>query len=101
MPKYVGGLELSEAFYLEAVRPVLEADFPHVQHSAALIGPGSEVLGYDTEQSTDHHWGPRLMLFLTDDDFHVYSEQITAALAENLPYTFKGYSTNFGSADEI
>jgi hypothetical protein len=40
---FVPGLQLSRAFYTEAVRPLL-AD---VQHTAARIGSGSEVLGFD------------------------------------------------------
>jgi len=26
------------------------------------------VLGYDSERSTDHEWGPRLPVFLAEDD---------------------------------
>ena len=63
------GIELCRRFYWEAVRPVLDAEFPGLRHSAALIGPGSEVLGFDTPVSTDHHWGPRAMLFLVEDDY--------------------------------
>src|SRR4051794_30286141 len=98
---FIPGLELSELFYLEAVKPVLEVDFPGVQYSAALIGPGSEVLGYDTPVSTDHHWGPRLLLFLREEDYGQYAARIDRALSEKLPYTFRAFPTNFGSPDEI
>ncbi len=58
MSEFIPGLQLSELYYQEAVRPILEAAFPRLVYSASLIGPGSEVLGYDTPQSMDHDWGP-------------------------------------------
>lgn len=60
MPEHVPGLDLCEVFYRDSVRPALR-DTPH---SAALLGPGSEVLGYDTERSTDHDWGARVLVFV-------------------------------------
>ena len=36
--KFTPGLELARRFYWEAVRPVLDAKFPDLRHSAALIG---------------------------------------------------------------
>jgi len=60
MPDFIPGLELGRLYYLEAVKPVLDSFF--LQYSAALIGSGSEILGFDTEMSTDHHCGPRVML---------------------------------------
>ncbi len=64
-PSFVPGLVLAEGFFQEEVRPILEANFPNLKYSAALIGHGSEVLELDTEMSADHHWGPRVMLFLS------------------------------------
>lgn len=101
MPEFVPGLDLSELFYVEVVSPILDSDFPGVPHAAALIGPGSEVLGYDTALSTDHHWGPRAMFFLRDEDYDALNVPISEALRAKLPYTFKGFSTNFGEPDEI
>ena len=77
---FIPGLELARRFYWEAVRPVLDADFPGLRHSAALIGTGSEVLGFDTPMSSDHHWGPHAMLFLAEDDCerHVRSRVIAS-----------------------
>ncbi|MBD0354275.1 MAG: hypothetical protein ICV58_03755, partial [Rubrobacteraceae bacterium] len=65
MPEFISGLRLGSLFYEEAVEPALVSEFAGLDHSAALIGYGSEVLGYDTPRSTDHEWGPRLLLFLT------------------------------------
>lgn len=97
MPDFIPGLQLGRLFFLEAVKPVLNARFPDLQFSAALIGSGSEILGFDTEMSTDHHWGPRVMLFLTDDDNARYREVIDQALRNELPPKCHGYSTNFSS----
>ena len=57
---FVPGLELARQFYAEVVRPLLEQGAPGLRYSAALLGPGSEVLGFDSARSTDHDWGPRL-----------------------------------------
>ncbi len=69
MPEFIPGLQLSQAFYWEAVRPILDAHFPNLPHAAALLGYGSDVIGLDTPVSRDHGWGPRLILFLAPDDF--------------------------------
>ncbi|HEX2046987.1 MAG TPA: hypothetical protein VHF27_04425 [Acidimicrobiales bacterium] len=61
---FVPGLELAASFYGEVVRSRLAA----VTHSAALIGPGSDVLGYDDVRSTDHYWGPRRQIFVEQPD---------------------------------
>jgi hypothetical protein len=99
MEDFVPGLELNRTFYREAVAPILAANFARLKYSAALIGHGSDVLGYDSERSTDHEWGPRLMLFLDDEDHAAIGSQIADALAMHLPPTFRGYSTNFAKAD--
>ena len=87
------GLELSRAFYAEAVRPILDERFPRLEHAAALIGTGSEVLGFDDETSTDHHWGPRVQLFVRD---LAPAPDIRRVLAHELPKTFAGFPTSFG-----
>ena len=93
----VNGLELARAFYWEAVNPIVERHFPRLPHSAALLGSGSEVLGYDDAVSTDHHWGARVMLFLKPEDHSRSAQLLRAALAADLPYRFMGYSTNFSA----
>lgn len=101
MPEFVPGLELSESFYFDVVKPILESDFPGLTYSAALIGSGSEVVGFDTARSTDHHWGPRVMLFLSELDHLASATALSDDLSAKLPYTFRGYSTNFGEPDAI
>ena len=46
MPEFIAGLKLSEMFYKEAVGPILDRHWPRLKHSAALIGYGSDVLGF-------------------------------------------------------
>ena len=101
MPDFIPGLRLSELFYSEAAKPILDTSFPQLSYSAALLGWGSEVLGYDDVQSSDHHWGPRFLLFLTADDLKQHKSAIHETLRQNLPHRFKGYSTSFGEPDEV
>ncbi len=91
--KFIPGLKLGELFHNELIQPILASDFTHLQYSNALIGEGSEILGYDTPQSTDHCWGPRAMLFLSESDYQTSSKEILAVLHAKLPPTFMGYTT--------
>ena len=63
-PNFIPGLKLSELFYNDVIKEKLEKEYPELEYAAALIGQGSEILGFDDKMSTDHHWGPRLQLFL-------------------------------------
>src|SRR5687767_6974917 len=95
MPKFIPGLKLCELFYQNQVRPILDREFPNLRYSAAVIGWGSEVLEFDTAISRDHHWGPRVLLFLTPQDYSKLEHKINQSLSNNLPYEFMGYSTSF------
>jgi hypothetical protein len=95
-PPFVPGLELSRRFYAEAVGPILASAFPQLPHSAALIGYGSDVIGYDDARSRDHLWGPRMVLFLPEDRFEENRAAVDQALRAGLPASFMGYSTGFG-----
>jgi hypothetical protein len=64
MSKFIPGLRLSRLFYQKEVKPILDKEFPSLRYSAAVIGWGSEVLGFDTPISRDHHWGPRVAFIL-------------------------------------
>jgi hypothetical protein len=97
---FIPGLDLSEAFYEEAVKPVIDKHFPDLTYSAARIGQGSDVLGYDTAQSMDHGWGPQLQIFLKDSDYSSLKEEIDEVLRQNLPYEIRGFPTNFGNHDD-
>jgi Domain of unknown function (DUF4037) len=95
----MNGIELCRYFYQEAVRPLLDQHFPNLPHTAALIGSGSDVMGFDDGMSTDHDWGPRLLLFLRAAEATQSASLLSAMLAHNLPATFGGYSTNFSPPD--
>ncbi|MUL41410.1 DUF4037 domain-containing protein [Streptomonospora sp. PA3] len=91
---FVPGLELARRFYREAVAPLLAEHVPKPVHTAALLGPGSEVLGFDTARSTDHNWGPRLQLLLDNGDADRYAGAVADLLADRLPAEFLGYPTS-------
>jgi hypothetical protein len=95
MTDFINGLSLNERFYQEIVAPLLEVHFPDLKHSAALIGWGSDVLGYDDPQSTDHNWGARFQLFLGERDYEQYQQNIQEILIQHLPAEFHGYPTTF------
>ncbi len=96
---FISGLDLSECFYKEAVQPILREYFPQLAHSAALIGSGSEILGFDTAMSSDHHWGPRVMLFVKQSESADCKSAIAKALSEKLPRKFRGFATGFTAPD--
>jgi hypothetical protein len=95
MPKFIPGLQLSNLFYQKEIKPILDQEFSFLRYSAAVIGWGSEVLGFDTAISRDHHWGPRVLLFLSEKDYPKLKDKISKSLSHNLPYEFMGYSTNY------
>jgi hypothetical protein len=97
---FIPGLELAGGFFADVVRPLLAEAFPQLPYAAALLGPGSEVLGYDSVRSTDHDWGPRLQLFLTASDAGRHAAGITEMLASRLPARFGGYPTAFPRTGE-
>ena len=94
--RFIPGLELASLYYADVVRPLLDEEFPGLRYTAALIGPGSDVLGFDGQRSTDHDWGPRLQLFLPDaDDAADLCARVSDLLTARLPAEFRGYRTVF------
>jgi hypothetical protein len=82
------GLDLARDFYAEAVESLVG-----VPHTAALIGEGSEILGYDDAQSRDHEWGPRLQVFVDEGDVRDVEDRIE----RGLPDVFRGSPTSWFS----
>ena len=87
-PEFVPNLELNARFYDEIVGPLVR-EWPH---SAGRLGWGSEVLGFDTPRSTDHGWGPRLVVFVDADDL----DAARRAVNDGLPETFEGWPVRYG-----
>ena len=98
--RFIPGLELCGLFHTEIIKPLLDLNFPSLRYSAALIGAGSEVLGFDTEMSSDHGWGPRIDLFLTESDHSDHAKAIEELLRRNLPDQFRGYPVRWTLAGE-
>lgn len=98
MSEFVPGLELSRQFFEKVVKPIIRGHAPNLRYAAALIGSGSEVLGFDDQMSSDHHWGPRVMIFVNPVDLPS-CEPLDTILREKLPVEFLGYPTNFTEPD--
>ena len=64
-------------------------------HSAALLGWGSDVLGFDDARSSDHGFGPRLQLFVAPENIAAVADAVEAALPDEVA----GYPTRFGWDD--
>src|SRR5262245_2694917 len=99
MPPFIKGLDLSRRFYDEVVKQILERHDRELPYAAALIGAGSEVLGFDDAMSTDHDWGPSVTIFVRPEASHLV-EVIAELMRHELPHQFLGYSTNYIHAPE-
>ena len=88
---FVSSQQLNAGFHDEVVRPLLAG----TPYAAALLGWGSDVLGYDTARSTDHGWGPRLCVFVDADRV----EDVRHRVDEGLPNEFRGLPVRFGWDD--
>ena len=97
--EFSSGIALARDFFDEIIKPLLAEKTPGVPYAAALIGPGSDVLGYDTPTSRDHDWGPRLQLFLPERELPKRAELLDRVLASELPNEFHGFSTCFEPPD--
>jgi hypothetical protein len=93
--KTISGIDLSERFFYEVVKSVVDTEFPDLRYAAALLGPGSEVLGLDDDISKDHDWGLRLFLFIEESEFDYLSITLDQLFKDRLPYSFLGHSTNW------
>jgi hypothetical protein len=99
--EFVHGLDLGGAFYEEAGKAIIESVVAPEAYAAGLLGRGSDVLGFDTETSTDHNWGPRFQVFLDEKGFEKNAPALDAALRERLPHMFRGHPTNFPDPDPL
>ena len=95
MPASVKGMQLCHDFYFEVVAPLMKRHYPEIRYSAARLGGGSDVLGFDDHRSPDHDWGPQVDLFLSTEDFEAMGGRIYDLLSNKLPFTYKGFSIHF------
>lgn len=100
MPKFIPGLQLSKIFFEKAIKPLLAVSYPQLSYSAARLGWGSDVMGFDTAMSMDHGWGPKMTLFLAEEDFRGLNHQLEDFFAWHLPLSIRGFPTNFGEPYE-
>src|SRR3954453_535029 len=98
LPDFIPGVELGRRFYFEAVRPILDAEYPGLPHAAARIGAGSDVLGFDTPMSRDHGWGPTVAIMLREQDAAL-APTLHERLRYTLPRLFLGYSVGMIESD--
>ena len=91
---FIHGLDLSERFFFELVKPLLDQFYPSLEYTACRLGHGSDVLGFDTNQSRDHDWGPKFDLLLLENETLI--EELERFFTEQLQEKFIcGYSTQF------
>src|SRR5271167_4864990 len=86
----IQGIELSRRFYAEVVAPWLAREFPDLRHAAALIGSGSELLGFDDAMSRDHDFCARVQLYVEDEVLGEFGRTVVDRFAEIAPATFLG-----------
>jgi hypothetical protein len=83
--------QLARGFYDDVVAGLLSGQ----RHSAGLLGCGSDVLGFDTERSVDHGWGPRLVVLSEAGDLDVMSRRRD----DGLPASYRGWPVRYGWDD--
>lgn len=91
------GLELSEKFYNEYGKKMIDDNFSHIKDFLAigLVGSGSECFGFDDEFSQDHDFEPGFCIFLPDENFVSEKDAFQLERAySRLPKEFEGYKRN-------
>jgi hypothetical protein len=100
-PSFIPGTDLSRRYWHDAVAPIIDELIPGVPRAAARLGAGSDVLGFDTERSTDHGWGPRVIV-LFEDGFDLSRDrriELLKAIDARIPDAFLGYPTRFAASE--
>ncbi|WP_421361749.1 MULTISPECIES: DUF4037 domain-containing protein [Agrobacterium] len=70
----------------------MQEHFSELPYAACRIGLGSEVLGYDTEISADHDYGPCVQVLLSEADFAATADQLMSILDRRLPAKFEEWA---------
>ena len=95
------GLALSRLYYHEVFLPACRRSLPRAlgHFAVGLVGEGSECFGYDDDLSQDHSFGPRLCIWLTQEDCARWGQDLNA-LWLDLPDTFRGYQRPVSTVHE-
>ena len=90
-PNRMTGLELSEAYFNEFGRKMIEDRFPEYKRYLAigLVGEGSECFGFDDDLSESHDFGPGFCIWLPDEIYKNIGWKMKEAY-EKLPKSFRG-----------
>jgi len=91
---FIPELELNRGFYSDIVKGMIERRHPNLQYAAGLTGHCSGCLGFDTHISTDHGWGPRLQIFLNEEDHKNLRSSLNEMFSNELPLKYRGFPTN-------
>lgn len=100
------GIDLSRSFFGDQIFPLLQDNFPGMLPglSAAILGDGSEVLGFDDLISRDHNYCPRVTILITDDRYAGAGEEVETKLRQMAPGEYLGFpllATEFRTAIEV
>lgn len=95
--EFINGLQLNRCFFQDIVQPLLGRDFRTLRYAAGLLGHCSDVLGFDDKTSTDHVWGPRLQVFLSETDHVSLCAELDKFLSMELPAMYRDYPVNYRS----
>lgn len=97
--KFIPGLKLNKGFYFDIIKPLIDKQYPDLRYAAALVGHCSDVFGFDDYKSTDHVWGPRLQIFLEEENFIDVKTKLDTLFKYNLPFEYKGFPTNYKAVE--
>lgn len=98
---FVPGHRLSQALYDDVVAPAVTHTFPGLRWGAGMFGPGSDVMGYDTQRSADHDWGPRLTIVVPPAEVEHLRGPILDAVETELPDTIHGVPVDHRGSSQL
>lgn len=74
--EYLSGLDISEIFYENKVKPLLDTKYKDLKLCVGLFGEGSECLGYDDYISKDHDFGEGVVILLSKENYERYGKSL-------------------------
>src|SRR6185503_6144276 len=94
------GLKISERFIRTVLLPLVRRHHGELADRIAIgvHGTGSDVLGLDDAISRDHHWGPRAVMLLRDEDARQV-EPVRQTLSRSMPAEFEGHPVRLDRAN--